>query len=80
MCESIKVFSSLDRVKNRRAKEALQKIPWIEVEWFAPFKLLEEVEELPFIYTDEGDRYFGVGDIEYFVEGQLKRGGACVRS
>ena len=71
MCKSIKVFGSLDRTKNLRVEKALARIPWIYTEWFAPFKLLEEVEEVPFVYTDDGYRYFGVEHIESFVSTQL---------
>lgn len=72
MCKTIRFFSSLDDAKNGRAKSAIMKIPGVKVEWIAASEFLDEIEELPFIHTDEGDRFFGVDDIEYFVEDELR--------
>ncbi len=74
MCKNVKIFRSLDEMKNREAQEALATIPWIEAEWIAAVELLDEVEEVPFLLTDEGDRYFGIKDILYFVTVQQEKG------
>ena len=72
MVKSIKFFGSLDATKTKRAKAALERVPGLKIDWVAPTKFMDEIEDVPFIYTDEGDRYFGVDDIEYFVEGKLQ--------
>ncbi len=71
MCKNVKIFGSLDATKNKAARDMLKEIPWVETIWISPFKLLDEVEEVPFLITDEGDRYFGIENIEYFVKVQL---------
>ena len=71
MCKRIKIFSSLNRNENDQAKDILDTLQGVELEWIAPISLLEDDFELPSIFTDEGYRYHGLDSIKRFVDREL---------
>lgn len=72
MCKIISVFPSLEADKNKTIVKKLQTIgSGIEIEYVRDFGILDDVAELPFIKTDEGECFFGVDSITKFV-GNLK--------
>lgn len=67
----IVLFSGLDDTENERLAELLSPLisKGVRVSAVAESQILAGAMTLPFIETDDGDRYFGVSSIERFIKG-----------
>jgi len=67
MSKKVFLFEGTNSEKNETAEKTLSDVKDIEVERVVDYGLLEGRVELPFIETDEGDRYYGVRSIQKFA-------------
>ena len=72
MCKRVTVFKGLKNSDNEAAISALRKLKDVEIEYINDCGILEDIFHLPFIETDEGDRFFGVNSINKFVKSATK--------
>ena len=73
MLTHIKFFGGMNKEKNIQAIETLEKLTNVELELTVASPILEEEIDLPFIYTNEGNRYYGLNDIKDFVNQRFVR-------
>lgn len=75
MCKSIRVVLSTETKDNEVFEEFMKKLgrKELKINKTRDGQKLLDISELPYIYTDEGDRYFGVKGVEVFVERELSR-------
>ncbi len=72
MTKGLKIIGSMNRNENEEVRKILKELSDVKVQWFVPCKLLDEIENLPMLRTDEGDRCFGVQDIKKLVQKEKK--------
>jgi len=76
MCKRITLFGSLKDDENNAVLPCLYDLrdkKGVQLEVPCDTGLLDEYIRLPSIYTDEGERAYGVEGIKRFVEAQLAR-------
>ena len=73
MCNHIIFWGSQDLNKNSQALELLESLraTGVKVELVDPVPLLEDIHSSPDIHTNEGERYYGLKNIKYFVNKEL---------
>lgn len=73
MCKSVRVILSTDAKDNETFEELMKKLKGVKINRTRDGQKILDISELPYIYTDNGDRYFGVKGVEVFVERELSR-------
>ncbi|MDP3012608.1 MAG: hypothetical protein Q8M92_00095 [Candidatus Subteraquimicrobiales bacterium] len=73
MCKSVKVILSTDEKDNEVFEELMKKLEGVKISRTRDGQKLFDISELPYIYTNEGDRYFGAKGVKAFVERELSR-------
>lgn len=73
MCKSVKVILSTDEKDNEVFEDLMKKLEGVKISRTRDGQKLLDISELPYIYTNEGDRYFGVKGMKAFVERELSR-------
>lgn len=72
MCNSIKLILSTKQEDNEKTEKLLKRLKnRVKIARFSSGQRILHHSELPYIYTDEGVRYFGIGGVEDFVEREL---------
>ena len=74
MCKSVRVVLSTETKDNEVFKELMKKLEGVKINRTRDGQKLLDASELPFIFTDEGDRYYGLSGAKDFVERELRRG------
>lgn len=68
MCKSARIILSVNEEDNKFTEKLLEQVQNnIAISKTTDGQKLLDISELPYIYTDEGDRYFGVKGVEVFV-------------
>lgn len=68
MCKSVRVILSTDEKDNEVFEELMKKLEGVKINRTRDGQNLLHPSELPYIHTDEGDRYYGLSGAKDFVE------------
>ena len=69
MCTHVTVFPSIKQEENERLASILKSLPPnIKLDYVKEARLIENLVDLPFVHTDDGERFFGIDEINLFVQ------------